>query len=58
MDAPGEGADPDPGVDPEAAFFGLWPRIADREGDRPAGVVPLHPPRRVLETERPRLRIA
>ena len=55
MDAPGDDADPDPAVDPAAAFFGLWPRIADRADDRPAGVTPLP---RVVADPRPRRRIA
>lgn len=31
MDAPGAPAEPDGGVPPPAAFFGLWPRIAEHE---------------------------
>ncbi|HSU13557.1 hypothetical protein [Longimicrobium sp.] len=58
MDAPGDPAEPDPGVDPAAAFFGLWPRIAEPTGDQPAHVIPLHARPRVIAHEPPRLRIA
>jgi hypothetical protein len=56
MDAPGGRGGPDSGgVDPAAAFFGLWPRIAEHADDEPPGVVPLP---RVVADPRPRLRIA
>jgi hypothetical protein len=51
MEPAGARAEPAPGVDPVAAFFGLWPRIAEPHGPAP-------PLARVIAHEPPRLRIA
>jgi hypothetical protein len=58
MDAPGGRGDPDSGgVDPAAAFFGLWPRIAETTEPVP-GVRPLQPQSRPVVEQLRRLRIA
>ena len=58
MDGPAEPAEPGGGVDASAAFFGLWPKIAEpAEAERP-GIVPLRPRPAVIAHEQPRLRMA
>ena len=56
MEPAGE-PDPGAGVEPSAAFFGLWPKFADvREPG--AGVTPLTPREPPIMAELQRLRIA
>ena len=46
MDAPGDPADPDGGVSPPAAFFGLWPKFAEQDRLE-EGRLPLQQPHEV-----------
>ncbi|HEX6747772.1 MAG TPA: hypothetical protein VF092_10815 [Longimicrobium sp.] len=54
MDGPGEPADPYGGVDPSAAFFGLWPKFDAERSDAAAR----EPRPRMIAHEPPRLRPA
>jgi hypothetical protein len=56
MDPSGE-PDPGAGVEPPAAFFGLWPKFADARDPVP-GVTPLTPRPAPMVEELRRLRIA
>jgi hypothetical protein len=57
MDGPGEPAHPR-GIDPPAAFFGLWPKFVESPAAERSRVLPPLRWRTVPTPETPRLRIA